>query len=125
MRARGSSRPEAGFTMIEIMVALLLASLAILGLTALLTTSAATTGDARHVTEATTLAQDKIEELRTQVPTGGTETGLDPTGVIGTGMFTRTTTVTTDSTYYDIQVTVQWFDEGREHAVTLETRRSL
>lgn len=125
MRARASRRAEAGFTMVEIMVALLLASLAILGLTALLTTSAATTGDARHVTEATTLAQDKIEELRTQTPVAGTETGIDSTGVSGTGMFTRTTAVTAGSTYYDITVTVQWFDSGREHSVALETRRAL
>jgi Tfp pilus assembly protein PilV len=110
--------------MIEIMVALLLASLAILGLTALLTTSAATTGDARHVTEATALAQDKIEELRTETPVAGSET-VDPTGTVGTGMFTRTWTVTTGATYYDIQVTVQWFDSGRQHSVVLETRRAL
>lgn len=124
MRARASRRAQAGFTMIEIMVALLLASLAILGLTALFTTSAATTGDARHVTEATALAQDKLEELRTETPVAGSET-VDPTGTIGTGMFTRTTAVTTTSNYYDITVTVAWFDSGRQHSVALETRRGL
>jgi Tfp pilus assembly protein PilV len=58
-------RSEAGFTMIEVMIAMLLTAIAMIGIIALFMTQRKASGFSRHTTEATVLAQDKLEQLRT------------------------------------------------------------
>lgn len=129
MRARASDRrPEAGFTMVEIMVAMLLLSFAIIGLQALYMSTTRTTDLSRRTTEATVLAQDKIETLRTTGPaatiTLQDEPNIDEYGAAG-GTFDRqyTETYAAGSAYADIAVTVSWFESGTKQSVTLNARR--
>jgi Tfp pilus assembly protein PilV len=124
-------RPEAGFTMIEVMVAMLLTAIAIIGILALFMTQTKASGYSRHTTEATTLAEDKIEKLRTMgaaAATTGTDTLVDEKGSnAGTGIYTRTwtETVNTAAGYADIVTRVQWTEDGITKQVTLRGRRNL
>ena len=119
MRARG----QGGFTLIELMVALTILIIGLLGLMGIVMVSLRASSFSRRGTEASVLAEDKIEELRTAAtPTGGTETDIDARGNTGAGgIFTRTTTVNTVN-YPDIGdmlqivVDVSWREEeqGRQ-----------
>lgn len=111
MYAMRGERRERGFTMIEVMVALLLTAIAAMGLLALYMSQTRASSYSRHATEAAALATDKLEKLRTmQTASSGTDT-VDEQGGAG-GIFTRTWTVTSGTDYDDITVVVQWDDEG-------------
>ena len=71
-----ATRPrEAGFTMIEVMIALLLTAIAIVGIMSLYMSQTRASAYSRHTTEATVLAQDGLERLRSQgVPASATIT---------------------------------------------------
>lgn len=121
-------RAEAGFTMIEVMIAMTLTALAIMGIIALYITETKASGFSRHTTEAAVLAQDKVEKLRTQ----GAAVAISPTveslinerGLPG-GIYTRTYSETlTTVDYADIVVTVTWNDDGNGHTVTVRARRN-
>ena len=53
-----------GFTLVEVLVALALLTVGLLAAARVLTASAATNGTARMTTQATTLAMEKMEQLR-------------------------------------------------------------
>jgi type IV pilus assembly protein PilV len=140
MRATGSDVRERGFTLVEVMVAIILTAVGIIGIGALYMTETRAAGYSRHTTEAATLAEDKLEQLF-RVPSGcapvpctfnGAETGpIDSVAQTGTGgIFTRTWTVSTTSptqTYWDLVVTVQWVetDPANPKSVVLRGRRNL
>jgi prepilin-type N-terminal cleavage/methylation domain-containing protein len=67
-------RHNAGFSLIEVMVAILILGIALVGLTRGITTGLASNKEAELQTTAALLAQGKIEELRA---TGGLEDGED------------------------------------------------
>jgi type II secretory pathway pseudopilin PulG len=144
-RLRKPRRKGAGMTLIEVLVALLLATIALLGALALLLTSTRGGAFARNMTEASILAQSKLEERVTMtgvttttsplVPPNGAETvetTLNALGKVDTaaGIFTRTTTwglVTAPdgSLRRSITVTVAWLDAaGKGHAVTAARDRA-
>ena len=111
MSARRGS--ENGFTMIELMIAVLITAIALSGIIALFMSQNRAAGTSRRSSEATALAIDKLEKLRTaSAPASGTDT-VDVQGGSG-GAFTRTWTVTAGagSAYYDITVNVQWDDQS-------------
>jgi Tfp pilus assembly protein PilV len=125
---------ETGFTMIEVMIALVLTALAIMGIIALYITETKASGFSRHTTEAAVLAQDKIEKLRTQgtavaipltnePPVGST---LNERGTtVPPGIYQRQyTEVLTTADYADITVTVNWSDDGLAHTITMKARRN-
>ncbi|MGH7803146.1 MAG: hypothetical protein ACREQJ_02260 [Candidatus Binatia bacterium] len=95
---RLSAKGERGAGLIEVIVAVLIFAIAVLGF-ATSTTSARQAGDAsRFEAEATTLAMDKLEELRTRLPTDpelgagahtDTDNPLRPDAETG-GIYTRT-----------------------------------
>lgn len=120
---------EAGFTMIEVMVAMLLTAIAIIGILALFMTQRKASGYSRHTTEATVLAQDKLETLRTlgtAVTGSGSDILIDEAGSnAGSGLYKRywTETVYAGSGYADIVSTVQWEEDGDTKSVTLRGRR--
>jgi Tfp pilus assembly protein PilV len=103
---------ENGFTLVEVMIAILLTVIAVVGIMALYMTETKASSFSRHSTEATALAQDKLEKLRyAATPTGSSETGLDAVGKTG-GIFERGWTVTAVGTsYYDIIVYVGWDED--------------
>lgn len=122
-------RRDAGFTMIEVMIAVLLTALAVIGVIALFRVETRASGFSRHETEAAVLAQDKLEELRTQtaVATTTTETTLNDVGTtLPPGLYTRVSTVAAgaaDPTVLDITVTVSWDESGEARSVTVRGRR--
>jgi len=119
-----------GFTLIEVLAALVLLLITLLGLSSLLTTTIQANAYARRMTTATSLAQDKLEEIRnmayTAVTTGSDSSPLTETG--GTGgsgaIYTRSWTVATDSPIAGtktVTVTVTWTDQMGPHTVQLQT----
>jgi Tfp pilus assembly protein PilV len=113
--------------MIEVMVALLLTAIAIVGIIGLYRVQTRSSSYSRRSTEAAVLAGDKMEVLRTQATpaSGGPET-LDATGAVVTGApFTRTWTVVTGASQYEIEVIVGWDDDGTARQVRLLSFRRL
>lgn len=122
MRKQRARRREAGFTMLEVLVSIMLASIAMLGVVALFRVQTAASSFSRRNTEAAVLATDQLERLRTVALTGTTVTGsqasLSETGrVVTGGVFTRSWTVAPATGYYDITVTVAWVDNGNKSVV--------
>ena len=112
--------------MVEVLVAMALAAIAIIGVMVLYMAQTRAAGFSRHSTEASVLAQDKIEQLRTQ----GTAVGIAAvaeTGINGVtpGVFTRTTTEVVFATYASITVQVTWNDEKFAHSVTVYAERDV
>ena len=88
------------------------------------------TVQSRRMTEALSLAQDRVERLR-RLPlasvVSATESTLTAQGASDatTGIYTRTTTVTTAGTSYIVSVSVSWPDmQARTHSVTVRTVRA-
>ena len=64
MRRRGASRPPApGFTLIEVVLIIVIAGVAVLPLSMLFANASIRSGDARNATVAAQLAQAKMEEI--------------------------------------------------------------
>ena len=115
-------RKDAGFTMLEVLIAIMLSSIAMLGVVALFRVQSAASSFSRRNTEAAVLATDQLERLRTVAVTGTTLTGsqasLAETGrVVTGGVFTRSWSVVPAAGYYDITVTVAWVDSGNKSVV--------
>ena len=120
---------QKGFTLLEVMIAMVLTALAIMGIIALYVTETKASGFSRHTTEAAVLAQDKIEFLRTQGPAAAvntTELNLNERGQAGAGIYERDTTETVVAGQYaDIVVTMKWSDDGIAHQILMRARRGL
>ena len=120
---------QQGFTLIEVMIALVLTAIAVMGIIALYITETKASGFSRHTTEGAVLAQDKIEFLRTQGPAAAvntTELNLDERAQAGTGIYKRITTETVIAGQYaDIVVEIDWSDDGIAHQIIMRGRRGL
>jgi type II secretory pathway pseudopilin PulG len=128
--ARGSTRARrlGGYTLIETLVALGVLGFALAGLAMLMVGNVQTGWEARRLTAAGALAQQKIEDLRALGYTNAigsvseevlAETGAT-TGVIP---FHRTWTVTgVDPNPKDVTVTVAWTDALGSHQVQLQSK---
>jgi prepilin-type N-terminal cleavage/methylation domain-containing protein len=118
-------RSQGGFTMIEVMVSLLVTAVAVMGILGVYLTEVRASSYSRHTSEAVMLAQDKLEQLRTQpaATASGTEANISERGVVG-GIFTRRWTVTPGASYTDIAVTVSWFEDGVARQFVLRGRRN-
>ena len=127
-------RGEQGFTVIEVLIALLVLLIGMAGILSMQLTSVQATGFSRHATEATMLAEDKMEELRTMSgPTlvGDTDT-VNARGEPDTGPFTRVWTITPGPPIA-IEVNVTWVEQGQSvardvtvadpYTITLRTQR--
>lgn len=114
---------ERGFTMIEVMIAILLTVIAVIGMMALFRVETRASAVSRRTTEAAVLAQDKIEELRTlAAPTSGADSAIDARGQPG-GMFSRTWTVNFVNNNYVMNVVVSWSDDGVSRTVEMNGQR--
>lgn len=124
-RPRRTRSRQAAFTMIEVMVAVLLTAIATTGIVGLYVVNTRASGFSRHTTEATVLAQDQMERLRTNGATGsGSANGVDESG-ISPGIFDVGFTVAVGAAYADITVTIDWFEDGVNRTVTVLGRRNL
>lgn len=116
---------QRGFTMIEVMVALLLTAVAVMGILAVYLAEVRASSYTRHATEAAILAQDKLEQLRTQVAatSSGSDVNINERGT-SPGLYTRRWTMTLASGYADVVITMTWSEDGVAKQFVLRGRRN-
>jgi prepilin-type N-terminal cleavage/methylation domain-containing protein len=116
-----------GFTLLEIMITILLLTVALLGMAALTATVVKGNSYSKQVTTATMLAKDKMEQLKNTTVsslTGGTDYATIDSTIQGssTGAFyTRTWSITSGTTTTTVTVVVQWVWEGKARSTTIST----
>jgi len=103
-----------GFSLLELLVALVILSVSLLALAGLMTTTTKNNAQGGHLTEAATLAQDKLEELRARpdsIPLN--RTSMD-NQISSTGMqYTRRWTGTQNGTnpnLTEVEIIITWSD---------------
>jgi type IV pilus assembly protein PilV len=107
-----------GFSLIEVLVALVVLSVGLLSVGGLMMTSIKTNAYGNHFTRATALAQAKIEEFRSIRPLAGE--GSDQV-MGGTGTrYTLTWSIVANGEMKFITVTVDWVDKTI-HSIQLST----
>jgi type IV pilus assembly protein PilV len=108
-----------GFTLLEILVALVILSISLLALAGLMVTSTKNTSSGAHMTEAVTFAQDKLEELKISL-WGSIVSGSDQrTGATGID-YNRDWTVAENEVgdLKTITITINWNDRVK-HSIKL------
>ena len=108
-----------GFSLIEVLVALVILSFSLLALAGLMVTTTKNNASGNHVTEAATFAQDKLEELRAikwENLFEGNNTDQQPgsTGI----SYTRDWNVKTNGSLKTITINVNWNDRTA-HSIRL------
>ena len=113
------SKKSKGFSLIEVLIALVILAIALLALAGLMVQTTNSNSWGSHLTEASTFAQDKLEELRmtrwanlisdTDVRIGSTGTN-----------YTRTWTVATNGTgnLRTVRISISWTDKTN-HTITI------
>ena len=127
MRRGRGTRGERGFTVIEVLIALLVLLIGMAGILSLQLTSVQATAFSRHATEATLLAEDKMEELRA-VPAATLVSDNDQVDARGVpdaqGLYIRDWEVEPGASL-TITVKVRWNEEGADpYSITLQTLRA-
>ena len=119
---------QGGFTVVEVLIALLVLLIGMAGMLSLQLTALKATGFSRHATEATVLAEDRLEYLRT-APVASLTSGSDQVDAAGvlvdTGLYTRTWTVTPGTDTTTVTVEVAWQEQGADDfTITMTTLRT-
>jgi len=116
-----------GFSMLEVLIAICLLTIAMMGLMTLQSRGIRGNDLGNRTSQAIALAQDKLEQLinesRSQTITVGADNNIAETGTGSSGIFTRSWTVENDTPVTNAQtvsVTVSWNDLIGQHQV-LET----
>ncbi len=124
---------QTGFTMIEIVIAMLMLGVALLGLASVTTTAIRGNSFSQTMTMASTLAKDRMEELKAtdyaHLATGTTVDYATSDGSVSgssTGaLYTRTKTIGAEANNMKtVSVTVAWNWLNTNHTVTLNTLRA-
>ncbi len=121
------SRDANGFTLIEILVALVILSIALLALAGLMVTTTRNNAAGGHLTEAATFAQDTLERLNvsplTSIPVNiiTTDNPLGSTGISYTRSWTAVPAA--DNSHYTVTITVSWTDPAKRqpHSIRIPT----
>ena len=100
-----------GFTLMEILISLVILSMALLALAGLMVRTTRNNSFGGHMTEAATFAQDKLEELKAVswvaiVPGSDLKTG-NPTGID----YARTWDVAINGNLKTVTMTINWNDQ--------------
>ena len=108
-----------GFTLIEVLVAMIILSISLLALAGLMVTTTKNNAYGSHITEAATFAQDKLEELRSMrwgdiLEGSHTDHKNGSTGID----YTRNWNVTTNNSLKTITITINWNDRT-SHSISL------
>jgi prepilin-type N-terminal cleavage/methylation domain-containing protein len=106
-----------GFTLLEMMIAMTILSVALLGLGQMMLLSVRGNSFGNKVTEATTFAQDKMEELRT-VDWNGLQDGNDTISGFQGIQYQRAWTVVPTGTMKTVNLAVSWND-GNDHLIRI------
>jgi len=111
---------QAGFTLVEVLVAATLASIGLLGLTALHANALRTTAVGRNTNVATSLAAQGIEDLR-RLPAASVASVSAQSITVAGRTYTRSATVSNApvGTGKQVAVTVGWSDEFGAHSFQL------
>lgn len=122
------SKPT-GFTLLEILIAIVILSIALLALAALMATTTQNNSLGGHLTEAATYAQDRLERFRTlrpkAPPLGDIPEGPDHdsvTDAINGIIYSRNWNVVTNGNLRTITITISWTDSTSviaPHSITL------
>jgi type IV pilus assembly protein PilV len=109
---------EKGFSLVEVMIGLTILSIGLMGIAELMILSIKNNAYANHLTEASTIAQTKLEAFRSTHPVAetGSDTVQSATGIT----FTRSWSVTVNGEMKTIRVTVEWTDKIK-HSIELST----
>ena len=117
---------DCGFTLMEVLITIVLLTVGLLGMAALTTGIIKGNKQSSRLTTATTLAQDKIEDVRrlgySNMPYADIETTEDYNTITDYPLFKRATSTDADSpgTYMKtITITVYW--DSDSHSVSLQT----
>lgn len=117
---------DGGFTLMEVLITIVLLTVGLLGMAALTTGIINGNTHSRRLTTATTLAQDKIEDVRrlgsSNMPSVDTTITEDYTTIANYPLFKRTTTTAVSSPASNmktITITVYWNSDS--HSVSLQT----
>jgi prepilin-type N-terminal cleavage/methylation domain-containing protein len=120
-----SSIKSKGFSLIEILIALVILSISLLALAGLMVTTTKNNSFGAHMTEAATFAQDELENLRTS-PWANVVTGNDTRlGFDNSTQYTRNWTVVPNAvapndTVKEIAITINWNDTT-SHSVSFRS----
>ena len=128
------SKESKGFTLIEVLVALVILSISLLALAGLMVTTTRNNAAGGNLTEAATFAQDMLERLRVSplsaIPLNVTTTD-NPVGATGI-TYTRSwiavpNTPAPNNTLDTITITVSWIDPAKlqPHSISLISAISL
>jgi len=99
-----------GFTLVEVLVALVILSVALLGLAGLMVRTTRNNSFGGHMTEAATFAQDKLEELRAAswlAIVTGSDRKMGKSGID----YGRSWGVATNGDLKTITMTISWNDQ--------------
>lgn len=115
-------RKEGGFSLIEVLISLTIFSVGLLAVAGMQITSIKGNFSSGNVTNATVLAQSKLEDLKSLSYTDANLTsGQHSEGAISGSIFSMFyDVVDITSTMKAITVTVQWKDTG-DHSISLST----
>jgi len=114
-----------GFTLIEVLVGLIILAIGLLAIAGMQITSVRGNFFSSNITQASILAQNRLEELRNLEPThADLSLGTHDEGVVQ-GIFSRQYTVdlVPGTTMLSIVVTVRW-RENSDHSVSFSTIRA-
>ncbi|MBC8246585.1 MAG: prepilin-type N-terminal cleavage/methylation domain-containing protein [Deltaproteobacteria bacterium] len=117
---------DCGFTLMEVLITIVLLTVGLLGMAALTTGIINGNTHSRRLTTATTLAQDKIEDVRrlgsASMPSVDTTTTEPYNTITDYPLFKRATTTVVNSPASNmktITITVYW--DSDSHSVSLQT----
>jgi prepilin-type N-terminal cleavage/methylation domain-containing protein len=119
-------RKPNGFTLIEVAVGLIILAAGLLGIAAMQITSTKGGSFSSHLTQATVLAQDKLEHLKNlSYGDSNLSHGQHNEGILSGTIFSIQHHIVEDAgnSMKTITVTVQWADRGN-HSISFSTIRS-
>ena len=112
-----------GFSLIEVMIALVILAVALLALAGLMVTTTRNNSFGGHMTEAATFAQDKLEQLRASPWAGiiaGADTQVGATGISYARSWTVDANPNGDQRW--VTVTIIWTDPTAKSAHRINVR---
>jgi type IV pilus assembly protein PilV len=113
------SKESKGFSLIEVLIALVILSISLLALAGLMVQTTQNNSFGNHMTEAATFGQDQLERLRARPfnsMIGGADVVTGSTGQV----YNRSWVVTPNSTTAETTITINWNDPI-SHSISFTT----